>query len=102
MPCFTGTTLANIISTLYLRINCCSIIFYLGPIALHTLFILIGLQLPHEKCFPPINTPEALMKNSLYGTYAVIDGSVPSRECSVLTHIAEAQGLINLFTMAPC
>ena len=67
MPCFPGTTLDRLIDTSCHRIEICSTILCLSPRALHDLFILIGLQLLSEKCFPPIHIPKAPLKNNHVG-----------------------------------
>ena len=62
MPFFKATTLSRIISNSCHVIYSCSTLFCLGPKALHTLCILIGLQHLSEKLFPPIHIPKSLLK----------------------------------------
>ena len=80
MPCFPGTTLDRLRDNSCVRLVRCSTIICLNPKALHTSYIMIRLQKPPKKLFPPIHIPKALLKNSSRGLYTNIDSPGPSRE----------------------
>ena len=101
IPCFPGTTLARIIATSCLRLDSCSALSCLNPLALHTSCILIFLQHPSEKFFPLIYKEKALLKNSTCGPDTAIDGPGPSSKHTGCPNIVVNLGLMNLSTMAP-
>ena len=65
-PCFTGTSIDQLIANVCHRLEIYSTLCCLSPRYLHTLWILIGLKLPSE-FFPPIHIPKALLKNPHVG-----------------------------------
>ena len=73
----------------------------LNPTAHHTSFILIYIQHPSEKLFPPIHKAKSLLKNSSCGPDTAINGPGPSSEYTGCPNIVDALVLINLSTMAP-
>ena len=101
MPCFPGTTLACLIANYFHRLYRCSTNFCLSPISLHTLCILIGLQLPPDKCFPPIQIPKELLKSSARGTDTTINVPVTPRDYVIWPNIVDDIGFMNLSMMSP-
>ena len=101
MPFFLGTTITRLIATSCLSLESCYNLRCLSPIALHTFYILIGLQHPSEKTFPPIHISKSLLKNSLCGPETSIDGPGPSSEYSGWTNHVDALGMIKLSIMDP-
>ena len=101
MPCFPGTTLVSLIDTSCRRIYSCSTLSCLNTKALHTSCILIGIQHPSGKCFPPIHIKKALLENSSYGPKTAIDGSGPSNEYTGWPNIVYDLVLMNFYTMDP-
>ena len=101
MPCFPGTTISFLIATSYRRIDSCSTLSCLNPKSLHISCILIGLQQPSEKCFPPIHIAKALLKNSPCGPDTAIDRPGTSSEYTRCPNIVYSLGLMKLSTMDP-
>ena len=101
MPCFTGITISRLISALCLIIYRCYTLCYLSPKAVHTSCILIGLQQPPEKYFPPIYTPKELLKQSSCVPKITINGPCLYIEYMGWPNIVDALGLMNLPTMDP-
>ena len=101
MPCFPVTTLSRLIDTSCCRIDSCSDLICLNPKAIHTSYIIIGLQHPYEKCLPPIHKAKALLKISSCGPDTTIDVPGPSSKYGGCPNIFYALGLMNLSTMAP-
>ena len=98
MTCFPGTILTRLIYTSFIRIDICSTLFCLITKAIHTSCILIGLQQPPEKCFPPIHIPTELLKKSSCGPEIEIYGPGPSSEYNGRPNIVNDLSLINLST----
>ena len=63
MPYFPGTTLDHLIDTSCRMLDICSTLICLNLNSFHTSCILIGIQQPSEKFFPPIHIPRVLLKN---------------------------------------
>ena len=82
-----------------LRVDRYSTLFSLITKALQTLFILIGLQQPSEKCFSPIHIPKLLLKTPSYGPVIEIDSFGPSREYTGWQNIVDTLDFMNLSTM---
>ena len=101
MPCFTCTTLAHLIDTSCRRLDSCSTISCLNPKALHNLCILIGIQHPSEKCFPPIHKAKSSLKNTSCSPDTAIDSPGPPREYNGCPNIVDALDVMNLSTMDP-
>ena len=98
---FPGTNISFLIATSYRRIDSCSTLSCLNPKSLHISCILIGLQQPSEKCFPPIHIAKALLKNSPCGPDTAIDRPGTSSEYTRCPNIVYSLGLMKLSTMDP-
>ena len=99
IPCFPGTNLACLITTLFCILDIRSTLFFLSLNSLHTSCILIGLKHPYEKCAYPY--PEITVEKSSCGPEISINVPCPFSQYTGWTNIFYALFFIDLSTMAP-
>ena len=92
IPCFPGTNLACLITTLFCILDIRSTLFFLSLNSLHTSCILIGLKHPYEKCAYPY--PEITVEKSSCGPEISINVPCPFSQYTGWTNIFYALFLL--------
>ena len=97
--CFLGTTLACLMDTSCLRLGSRYTLSLLNPKDLYTSCILIGINHPSKKLFPPIHKAKVPLKNYSCVPDTAIDGPGTSIKYTECPKIVDALGLMKIYTM---